>query len=932
MSRALSILTAGDTSRSHELRDVLAQWIEAGILEPLLWIDADDRGLPDNERRGLWLSDEGPQELGVLAKVGDAPYPLLRLVAVQLITPDTVTPSDVLPGTDVEALLTRNRAASQQLVRVNLLVPTTGVDDVSAAWVQPLWDANVVASWEDRISNAHADRQVHAATNLVRHGALAAATMSGTWSGAAGGPFDDRPPVVGGGRTQLLVARTFGRVIRAGGIAEEISARLLGGAPEARVLATGAAPARDPERVASRAAEDFAAMDGGLLVFTPRPAQVGPKPRVVTVLTAFAMLFRYIWDRLRRAPHRIILGVKANIEGQLGAWAQSVTFGSDSAYQVRVGGRLTARDQEDHPLPDDATWDSLQVANAILEQMGAADTPPPLPRVWEGLRRTAFGLIDAGEMPEYVQAPVDGTTREAISTLTLVVPEPVTDPLHLRTVHLRIRPCDPYQALSIRTWLEEELQVAAADEDDEHAADLERDLAVLQAWVDRRAPSFVWRVGAAVAEEVATARSAFDDAVRRVASGPTNPDQQAADKARRGLRVRWILWLLLLLVGVGVAAFGPEFLPLASGAAVGIGVAAFVLWLIGSVLAFMAYQREMFRIAHAAERGIHSYTEAVYNARHDAVELLRLSALYDQLRDWAEIIGWMVHHPGGAEGDRHVADEDPPPVETPAALRVGVGRPSADMLMGATLRAARVEFRVGWLTKLFERYRTSSMAAVKLLAGLGDTAPDPDPDRDTVLPPTRLSLLEHLAEGRFSQEWRDEVRAGVVGVLKDLDPTALFSTVRVENGEDEDAGTMEAAEDFLSGLVPSMGSTDALSPSLWSPMARVERRDTVAETLLWIPEGLASSDAADRVQRLPVDPVRALDQHFAVEAIRLDLSEPCTPDSLEFMTPPTPWGGGHQPRRGGGPGRGRSKSVEGSDGMEFPAAPVEPRPAAEGVG
>lgn len=887
MREALTILTATPSPRAHELRDLLGEWVEAGLLGSLLWVDADHTAQPDGDRVGQWLSDAGTQDVGVLQKVGAVPYRLLRLVAVQLVPPGNSTPPQELAGTDMAAVLSRTRASNMRLVLTNLLVPTTALPHIDQGWMQPLWNANVMASWEDRISSEHADQQVHPATNLISHAALAAATISGAWVGAGVGPLDDRPPIVGAGRAHILVARSFGRVIRAEGMAEELSFRLLGGAPEARIFAAGASPARDPQQVAAKAAEEFSAVDDGAIAFRERAPKAGPRPRVVTILTAFKMMFRYIWDRIRRAPHEVKLRVRDNIEGQLGQWAQNVTFGGDSGYVARVGGRLRAADQEHRELPEDATRDSAHIAEAMLEQMGAADTPPPVPRVWEGLRRTAFGLVDAGMMPEYVTPPADGNSREALSDLTMVAPEPVADPLRLRTANVELRPCDPYQARSIREWLEAEMASAKTADDEDRTEPLIRDLAALEAWVGRRSPSFVWRVGEALVDEVGRARVAFDEVMTRVAAGPTNPDQQAAKKARKRLRISWILWVLILLGGIGAAAAGPIYLGLTAAVATAIGVTAFLLWAIGSVIAFMKYQREMFRIEHAADRGIHSYVEAVFSARHNAAELLRLSSMYDQFRDWGEIIGWLVHHPGGRAqggGGGGRGHELTGPVRSPAALKVGVGQPSQDMVVGATSRAARASFSAGWMMELFERYRAASVAAVRELTGLDDAAPDPDPDRDLTPPATRRVLLDHLATDRFSLAWRNELRAEIVNALSEIDPTALFATVQLEPEEEGAEAPSEPVADFLAGLVPGEGSADALSPSLWTAKAQVEGRNEVEETLLWMPEAFLQGGLAERVQRLDVGESASADQPFALEAIRLDLAGSCAPEALEPMT------------------------------------------------
>ena len=125
----------------------------------------------------------------------------------------------------------------------------------------------MVVAPEDRRSDRHADAQLRHPGNYAAHAALECASIGGFWSQQDHGIFDDRRITQTSERCQVVVARSFGRVVRGSGLVDEVLQRCspsAAGLPDPRRVGRGA-PARDPDAVVARTVASFRqAASGGL--------------------------------------------------------------------------------------------------------------------------------------------------------------------------------------------------------------------------------------------------------------------------------------------------------------------------------------------------------------------------------------------------------------------------------------------------------------------------------------------------------------------------------------------------------------------------------------------------------------------------------------------------------------------------------------------
>jgi hypothetical protein len=879
----ITVVVAEREPAADALREVLCAWAGEGLLTEFLWVRAgkasDGAGATDAER----MSASGLQPVRLLDELARSSFTVVRLVCVQLgHASGRAEPESLATAERLEKELSSSLAAAQSLVRVNLMVPATATAELALDRLLPLWDVNLVAAPEDRITDQHADAQVRHPGNYAAHAAVACATAGGLWSQVPEGPFDDRRLPQTGDSAQVLVMRSFVRILRGGGLLDQV----LTSAFERRATGSSACaewvdgvPAADPDALVGRTAASFVthAGEGELRYRPPRPA---PPVRPVTIglLRSLLMMFQFIFTRLRAHPGEVAARAQERVRSKLEQLVQSATFGQDSMLAATFRGR---QPQGEPVMVADAAARARHDAETVLDSMQIQVTPAATPAIWRELRAICFGLVDAGDLPAYAGSVMDGAARQVITRPAHIAAQPSEPPLTLAGLfepqHASLAPehplpdCDPYQAARAMEWLQVKLaQLRGKDERDAVRQAKQR----LEQWINERENTLVWRVAEAVGAAMSDAVQALDQNLGRLAEPARDHDDAARQEAQRTLRRTWavILVFALLCFTAGWSWARAEDDPRNLWI---LGALAVLLWMVGWLAAFIRFQRTVFQLLYRHRLEVDERTTALRAAEHNGREIVRLGAVYEQLRDWGEIIAWLLHRP---EGKMALSgDEAAPFVATPRpyALGLAVGHTTRSSLARVSSIAARTFFRRGWLGSLSVRYIHQTMAELKLALGLDESAPDLDPDVE-VAHPKREPILRDLREGRPAEAWLAELRSLLAGQLAEADPQELFPEVAVIA---RDARPW-AATAFLEEVLPTSQEAGAgqLSPQIWTPEARMLAAHRITETMVWSPPGIRK--AVDPTVTRPTLSEASGTDTYTMQVIRVDTAAPCRSDAL----------------------------------------------------
>lgn len=230
-------------------------------------------------------------------------------------------------------------------------------------------------------------------------------------------------------------------------------------------------------------------------------------------------------------------------------------------------------------------------------------------------------------------------------------------------------------------------------------------------WFEDNSRSVVWRVGDDVARRLVgleRRRRAYRDAQ----SEPTAPVTAALERAKkRVLRIWQVslpIMLALIAATIGLAAFvieEPDW--------------SLVWWICGAILAieililifanhafYKAFRRYEWELEHAVARDRHEAQSFLWAGK----ELARLRITYAGWRDWATIIGEVIHRPWQAPSRTYTSLSDEVVERLPAAMAAARQRAEEVELPPELVgRAYRQVYREGWASLAFEEdYATFS--------------------------------------------------------------------------------------------------------------------------------------------------------------------------------------------------------------------------------
>ncbi len=797
----MQVVIAPESATTSAVRDCLVSWSRVGLLGPFCLWSVPLRGQA-GVGDGVERIENGEAIAGSLAEVLQGIHSdQVTLVGLYAAAPgegfDPVFAERVgdclAIGTEVLAFEKGHPIECTVMVVPEAIGQPVPLDVFCGTW-------NLYVAPEDRASPPEVNQLQSSEGLLPRHAAHALATVADLWVNATVQPtgalaasagreaFSIDPPAV-------RVVRTFTRVIDLGYLADHVAA----GVFRAGKAWPNPDPNRfdragEPSRLIAEATREFIGIHGELIGLTEfKPLELPPEKRP-NLWEALLELIQLIKARIRRLPVDLADATVGKAHDYLAGVIDRYR-GPEAAKTMRW---------RERPEGERRLDDLVAELNRPLYTPDGATAA-----VWHDLRQLALGLIDGAPLPERIEPEghVRGDKRLLVTNPEAVVPDPEVQP----PLPDFERACDPLN-LDPRFALRE--QEGGEDGDSASEAEQER-RQKLEEWAAKLRPTLLWSVGAEIAAALEAAKAAAAElerlgapavaeaAAEEVEGEPAEAaeEQEQEPSAEDGRRRRWralrnrfLVYGLLAVLASATAWSKLAFLS-AAGAQLAIGA----VWAVAMgtlALRFVRTEREIVRKEIQAQFEV--VNRATRRAFH-AGDLPRLERRYAEYLDWAEIIGWMAHHPWVGEPIGRVEVKAPVRQGTlPSAFRVAAGVVPPENVEALCNQARSKVFDSGWLT---EQYRVSleqnnrRVSLTRSYSGAGGSLdPDADVDEEPDSPRRLLRDAIRRGEGRHlrDNEMTGEVLRYIDGLSLDLAAKGVAASLSLRSQEDDAGHQLEA--------------------------------------------------------------------------------------------------------------------------------------------
>lgn len=867
----LSVVVTDDTPSAHELQTVVADWTQARLVNPSLWVTVSDitRTVNPPQIEATVVGLDGSNRADLFREIGLRRLDTVRLIVVQLaLVEQPVNPGVPALGRELAALLNSTLPRQSEggdgtgtrLRCSNVVIPASGVTGVPPAALIPGWDANVVVAPEDRPDLDRSSIFVRDGVNFAGHASAAIASVAGLWKGIDEGCLDSLEADSTTTDSDVAVLRSAVRAIVSDDalrdLADAACASIVEDPSGVAHVVEWARPALDAGSIVDSAFQEIVATGDWAAQAAPhrsvhrrgeRGLRDALREAAVFNLQLFGLGLRSIVGMGRRAVESAATSVIVGAEGD---YVVRLRPGSSSSLVRNASARLNAQANElrSRMLVDEAT-----------------SIPTPNPATWGSLRRWCFGLVDGSALPGEYEVPEIAGKPQLVPP-RVVVPDPTDTFMAMRGPV--IRSCDAVAANEYRDELkkaagppldhadaesteagEEDAQEpvsesvdestvsdGTASEEETETSDSRRlareELAALDEWLEARKETLAWRVvdraRHLVEQKAGEAKRAYGDATATV--------QPPADALRVAQRNLIVAWSVLGACFAGASLYIWRYLHEVGGLTTAemwqaIG-AAFVLALILGIFFNHLYYREVRHFEWMVEETLTRRRRTAEQYVVAQRESRRLRLLASRFSDWAEIIGCVLHRPWLP----NTSSQEVLPVERlgalPAAVAVAVPALQADIRPVVMARAIQVLSPRGWATKHFDRAIAAYEASVRSARDGGHLAAD----LDTLQSPTSpLGLLwAFFMEGEAGRQAAVEARERIHEALNDGELEMPQRSVK-RVGDYSDGVEVSDAE-FLAAVAG--GATPFVS-DMWTPSGLMRERHLPEKSIAWLPRSTA---------------------------------------------------------------------------------------------
>lgn len=425
--KSISIVVIPDMKLFENLESIMVEWTREGLLGRFFLVgpdsirqDEDDSISISAKVWGTGAESFGFVQVDLFEQIAQYEFEVVRLLSVRSIEKGSKVSSEqrallekvTLAVTNALPMANARLNESQQVTRfikLNLLVSPSKIPDQDyAPFFAQNWDMHVVASPEDRSTPWTADALVRVDERYSRFVMMHLASTAGLWNGLGTSPFElvDRESARDNAN---WLSRVFVNAILTDGLSRRVSAKVLDeialstkdiydSKMAVQVKGTRPIPPEEVDKWIEWMVAQTFALEDSFLTFKEPIAQSAPGKLSWMEWQQISNFLVFSWDKLRVIPWWIYVWVRRAIGRRL-----TQTFQTDQGLAEVGISQKDPMDMRDQRLAYKlgSIREQAQTANKALTGTEAQRSGKGTPKLWSGIRRLLFGMLDGSDLSEF---------------------------------------------------------------------------------------------------------------------------------------------------------------------------------------------------------------------------------------------------------------------------------------------------------------------------------------------------------------------------------------------------------------------------------------------------------------------------------------------------------------------------------------------------